>query len=206
MWALFGPFLVWNNWSALTCKCGFINFFLPQGKIRTTQDGSTFRFCSDSCFIQYHRVNNLPGVLCSMCCSVCSGNPLTLKDGDGVKTICGDECLAQFKEVNRSDQNQISWMRSWVWFKNWIGGKAEIWCGWCLFSICRGLTRPNPALCVWRTTACQTWWRMQMLMARCSSFAAADAWWCTTVSGRSLFQVHAPQTQRWRLKLCKAAF
>lgn len=75
-------------------------FGLFQWKTRVTLDGLTFRFCSDTCFIQYHKANNFPEIFCNMCCSVCSDKPLVLKDDDGIKIICSDKCLVMFKEVN----------------------------------------------------------------------------------------------------------
>ncbi|XP_029700999.1 uncharacterized protein isoform X2 [Takifugu rubripes] len=73
-------------------------------KTRVTLDGLTFSFCSDACFIQYHKANNFPEVFCNMCCSVCSDKPLVLKDDDGIKIICSDKCLVTFKESVKAPQ------------------------------------------------------------------------------------------------------
>lgn len=75
-------------------------FGLFQCKTRVTLDGLTFSFCSDACFIQYHKAKNFPEIFCNMCCSVVSDKPLVLKDDDGITIICSDKCLVTFKEVN----------------------------------------------------------------------------------------------------------
>lgn len=57
------------------------------------------RVCSDTCFINYHRVKNFPVFTCDICTSVFINKPLVLKREDGGKTICSEECLVKVKEV-----------------------------------------------------------------------------------------------------------
>lgn len=73
-----------------------------QCTVRQTLDGLTLRICSDACFINYHKFNNLPVFICDVCSSVCSDKRLMLKREDGSNTICGEECLVKFKEVQRA--------------------------------------------------------------------------------------------------------
>ncbi|TKS89075.1 Zinc finger MYM-type protein 4 [Collichthys lucidus] len=55
------------------------------------------KFCSDAC-LQDFRSENV--FTCANCTSTCLHKPLTLKlEGEETKTICSDECLDQFKEV-----------------------------------------------------------------------------------------------------------
>lgn len=103
-WQQRTPFLCNNVCKHTFCPLHWLKlpfcFGLFQCKTRATLDGLTFSFCSDACFIQYHKANNFPELFCNMCCSVCSDKPLMLKDDDGVKSICSDKCLVTFKEVN----------------------------------------------------------------------------------------------------------
>lgn len=75
----------------------------PQCKFRLTLDGLMHRICSDACFINYHKVNNLPLTICDICSSACPDRRLMLKMEDGCKNICGEECLVRFKEVRKSE-------------------------------------------------------------------------------------------------------
>lgn len=79
--------------SAVTHTCVSVT----QCTNRQTHDGVTLKICSDACFINYHKVKNL--FVCEVCCSLCSDKRLMLKDGR--KTICGEECLVKFKEVQK---------------------------------------------------------------------------------------------------------
>ncbi|XP_044027833.1 uncharacterized protein LOC122864451 isoform X2 [Siniperca chuatsi] len=67
-------------------------------KFKLTLDGIMHRICSDACFINYHKVNNLPVFTCDICSSVCLDKQFMLKMEDGSKTICSEECLVKFKE------------------------------------------------------------------------------------------------------------
>ncbi|XP_039675539.1 uncharacterized protein LOC120570916 isoform X4 [Perca fluviatilis] len=72
-------------------------------KFRMTLDGLMQRICSD-CFINYHRINNLPVPVCDVCGSVGLGKRILLKADDSSKTICSEECLIKFKEKVRAPQ------------------------------------------------------------------------------------------------------
>ncbi|XP_026156664.1 uncharacterized protein LOC113126760 [Mastacembelus armatus] len=67
-------------------------------KFKLTLDGVVHRLCNDTCFITYHRINNLPVITCDMCSSVCHDKHLTLKMVNGSKNICSKDCLLKFKE------------------------------------------------------------------------------------------------------------
>ncbi|TNN51930.1 Zinc finger MYM-type protein 4 [Liparis tanakae] len=57
------------------------------------------RLCSDACFLQYHQLNKLPVVVCGVCGPVGFDARYTLKEEDGGKTLCSEECLVKFKEA-----------------------------------------------------------------------------------------------------------
>ncbi|XP_075962356.1 uncharacterized protein LOC142965335 isoform X3 [Anarhichas minor] len=67
-------------------------------KFSQTLDGRTQRLCSDACFINYHRINNLPVSACDVCSSIGSNARYRLKAEDGSKAICSEECLVKFKK------------------------------------------------------------------------------------------------------------
>ncbi|XP_026203996.1 zinc finger MYM-type protein 4-like isoform X1 [Anabas testudineus] len=67
-------------------------------KFKLTLDGVVHRLCSNSCFISYHKVNNLPLLMCEVCSSVDLPMRLTLKMWDGSKNVCSEKCLIKFKE------------------------------------------------------------------------------------------------------------
>lgn len=202
-------------------------FGLFQCKTRVTLDGLTFSFCSDACFIQYHKANNFPEVFCNMCCSVCSDKPLVLKDDDGIKIICSDKCLVTFKEVNNLIV-KIEFIKyalnikfnydvefSLFYASKLLQTLSGLKCDGkrqkydlvvFIFYLCRALRHPNPALCVKHTIRSQIWWKIQILRARWNSFAATGAWWCPTVSGHQLCQVHSPPSRCERLNCCMTAF
>ncbi|XP_037831688.1 uncharacterized protein LOC108247922 isoform X3 [Kryptolebias marmoratus] len=58
-------------------------------------------FCSEVCLEAFCR--DAVGV-CDVCSSACRQTPLTLRLEDGAKTICGAECLSEFKEDESSHE------------------------------------------------------------------------------------------------------
>lgn len=87
----------------LACSDMHILSCHPQCKVRQSLDGLMLRVCSDTCFINYHRVKNFPVFTCDICTSVFINKPLELKREDGGKTICSEECLVKVKEVWKSE-------------------------------------------------------------------------------------------------------
>ncbi|XP_059205277.1 uncharacterized protein LOC131984472 [Centropristis striata] len=86
--------------TALKAKCKMCSK-VSSCKSRMTVDGSLHIFCSNACFIHYHRANNLPVSLCDVCSCVIrdnNTNRFMLKADDGTKIICSDECLVKYKE------------------------------------------------------------------------------------------------------------
>ncbi|XP_056256201.1 uncharacterized protein LOC130184300 isoform X2 [Seriola aureovittata] len=73
-------------------------------KFKLTLDGVVHKLCSDTCFINYHKVNNLPVSTCDVCSSICADRRYMLKMEDGSKTICSEECLVTCKEKVRTPQ------------------------------------------------------------------------------------------------------
>ncbi|XP_069033055.1 uncharacterized protein [Embiotoca jacksoni] len=73
-------------------------------KLKTTRDDVVHGFCSNSCLVLFHRVNNLPLFTCDVCGRVCLHERLVPKMEDGSKNICGDECLVKFKETVETRQ------------------------------------------------------------------------------------------------------
>ncbi|XP_070702934.1 zinc finger MYM-type protein 4-like [Pempheris klunzingeri] len=73
-------------------------------KFKLTLDGSMHRLCGDGCFVNYHKINNLPVFTCDTCSSICHERWLTLKMEDGSKNICSEECLVKFKEKIETPQ------------------------------------------------------------------------------------------------------
>ncbi|XP_038581361.1 zinc finger MYM-type protein 4-like [Micropterus salmoides] len=73
-------------------------------KFKLNLDGLMYRICSDACFINYHKVNNLPLFACDVCSSVCHYKRFMLKMDDASKTICSAECLVKFKEKIETPQ------------------------------------------------------------------------------------------------------
>ncbi|XP_039978355.1 LOW QUALITY PROTEIN: uncharacterized protein LOC120786776 [Xiphias gladius] len=73
-------------------------------KFKLTLDGMVHRLCSDTCFISYHKANNLPVSACDICSSVCLDKRFVLKMEDSSKTICSEECLVKFKERVKTPQ------------------------------------------------------------------------------------------------------
>ncbi|KAG7501391.1 zinc finger MYM-type protein 4-like [Solea senegalensis] len=54
--------------------------------------------CSSACFINYHKVNNLPISICEICCSTVMKEKMVVKMEDGIKYVCSDQCFIKFKE------------------------------------------------------------------------------------------------------------
>ncbi|XP_029298586.1 LOW QUALITY PROTEIN: uncharacterized protein LOC115015426 [Cottoperca gobio] len=73
-------------------------------KFKMTLDGGNYRFCGDACFLNYHRINNLPVSTCDVCGSVSLNKRFMVKAEDGSKTICSEECLVKFKEKIETPQ------------------------------------------------------------------------------------------------------
>ncbi|XP_028256549.1 uncharacterized protein LOC114432624 isoform X2 [Parambassis ranga] len=73
-------------------------------KHKLTQDAVVHWFCSDPCFISYHKINNLTLLMCVVCRTFCFEKHLALKLEDGWKIICGDQCLVKFKENIKTHQ------------------------------------------------------------------------------------------------------
>ncbi|KAM3596650.1 uncharacterized protein V6R79_018521 [Siganus canaliculatus] len=68
-------------------------------KLRRTLDGLEHKICSEVCFINYHRTNNLPVFPCDVCSSVCNEKRLVVTMEDDVRRdVCSEECLVKFKE------------------------------------------------------------------------------------------------------------
>ncbi|XP_032391770.1 uncharacterized protein LOC116701860 isoform X1 [Etheostoma spectabile] len=72
-------------------------------KFRMTLDGLMQRICS-KCFINNHRINNLPVPICDVCGSVDLEKRILLKEDDGSKTLCSEACLIEFKEKVQAPQ------------------------------------------------------------------------------------------------------
>ncbi|XP_034748086.1 uncharacterized protein LOC117956880 isoform X2 [Etheostoma cragini] len=72
-------------------------------KFRMTLDGLMQRICS-KCFINNHRINNLPGPMCDVCGSHNLEKRILLTDDEGSKIICSEECLIEFKEKVQAPQ------------------------------------------------------------------------------------------------------
>ncbi|XP_034560363.1 uncharacterized protein LOC117827743 isoform X3 [Notolabrus celidotus] len=83
-----------SKWSQTRCK--MCNKCCTSG-FRRTLDDLKYTVCSDACFTNYHKVNNLPLVTCHICRSP-SLNLFTLKMEQGSKSVCSIECLVQLKE------------------------------------------------------------------------------------------------------------
>lgn len=60
--------------------------------------------------------------VCENCSSYCHKKPLVLKMEEGTKTICSDDCLKEFKEVQkRHDYSHLIWQkthRNVFWFND----------------------------------------------------------------------------------------
>ncbi|XP_074468762.1 uncharacterized protein LOC141753956 isoform X2 [Sebastes fasciatus] len=67
-------------------------------KFKLTLDGCTQRICSKECFVNTHRINNLPLSICDVCSCVSFDKGFMLKAEDGSRVICSEECLVKFKE------------------------------------------------------------------------------------------------------------
>ncbi|KAK5883248.1 hypothetical protein CesoFtcFv8_019600 [Champsocephalus esox] len=68
------------------------------GKFKLTVDGKIGRICSDACLINYQKVNNLQLYTCGVCSSISTDKQFLLKEKDGSKSICSEECLVEFKQ------------------------------------------------------------------------------------------------------------
>ncbi|XP_068188438.1 uncharacterized protein [Antennarius striatus] len=85
----------------MTCKmCNELDIC----KFEVKLDGLNHRLCSSTCYVNYHRVNNLPIFICDVCSTVCPETHLTLMMEDSSKTICTEECLLKFKEKVEAPQ------------------------------------------------------------------------------------------------------
>lgn len=135
---------------------------LLQYPFRKTLDGLELIFCSEDCFINYHKANNMPVVICDACASMCPKKRLLLRMEQLIKTVCGEECLHKFKEVMRANWNLLLnnklklpsfiYVFPYFSFRKWrlLNGVAGARC----------------------SIRCQTWWRVKTMKALWSSSAA----------------------------------
>lgn len=81
----------------------YIFFFsFPQEKFKLTVGTSLYSLCSEACYVLCLRGNNLPVSTCRVCGSVCVQDRMMVvvtEEDDDRKTVCSDECLVKFKEV-----------------------------------------------------------------------------------------------------------
>ncbi|KAI4817450.1 hypothetical protein KUCAC02_010851 [Chaenocephalus aceratus] len=77
------------------CKMCFQKVY---SKFKLTVDGKIGRICSDACLINYQKVNNLQLYTCGVCSSISTDKQFLLKEKDGSKSICSEECLVEFKQ------------------------------------------------------------------------------------------------------------
>lgn len=75
------------------------SFILLQSKREIIQQDVVHKICSDPCFLRFCNMNNL--CICENCCSHCN-TPVMLKVEGGSRKLCSAECLAQFKQVKKS--------------------------------------------------------------------------------------------------------
>nr|XP_020474167.1 uncharacterized protein LOC109970738 [Monopterus albus] len=92
-------------------------------KFKLSLNGVLHRLCNDTCFIKYHRDNNLPVNICDICGSVCLDKPLVVQLEDGSKDICSEQCLVKAKEKVKTPQlcpmcQTSHWMSDMVENKN----------------------------------------------------------------------------------------
>lgn len=73
-----------------------------QFPFRKTLDGLELIFCSEVCFIKYHKTNKIHVFICDVCTSVCPKKHLLLKMQQLSKSVCGEDCLHKFKEVMKA--------------------------------------------------------------------------------------------------------
>ncbi|XP_029976245.1 uncharacterized protein LOC115409280 isoform X2 [Salarias fasciatus] len=84
-------------------SCGMC-FKRTHCKFTLTLNDKRHRLCSESCFVSFHKLNNLPETLCDVCASVCQDRKLLLTVENESKTICSDDCLFKFKEKVEAPQ------------------------------------------------------------------------------------------------------
>ncbi|KAM6899530.1 zinc finger MYM-type protein 4-like [Xenentodon cancila] len=66
--------------------------------------GEVHSLCSESCLINYHKINKIPCSRCDICSTICPNKWLTVKLENGPVNICGDDCLFKFKEKVETPQ------------------------------------------------------------------------------------------------------
>jgi len=71
----------------------------PQCIFKVIVDGEGHGLCSRACLSRYQEVHGFPS--CDVCSTICPDKRLVVNVEDGSKTICGDKCLVQFKEVQK---------------------------------------------------------------------------------------------------------
>lgn len=69
--------------------------------------GTIHKMCSDSCFNRFRTLNNLTMAGCANCGSYCQSKPVMLKLDDSSKTLCNMDCLAKYKEVPESFNDDL---------------------------------------------------------------------------------------------------
>lgn len=72
---------------------------LLQTTCELTLNETVHKFCSHSCLQDFCRDS---ATRCESCGSTCNRKPLTLMLDDQTRTICSDECLKNFKKVQKS--------------------------------------------------------------------------------------------------------
>ncbi|XP_040928788.1 uncharacterized protein LOC114865608 isoform X2 [Betta splendens] len=73
-------------------------------KFKVTLEGTAYNLCSDSCLVNYYKVNNLPLLTCDLCSSFNFEKRLVLNLENGSKNICSEKCLVKFKEKVQTPQ------------------------------------------------------------------------------------------------------
>lgn len=71
----------------------------PQCKLQETIDNEVHGFCSQSCLVNYHKINKQTCSVCDVCSNVYLDKRLTVTTEGSRKDICGDVCLVKFKQV-----------------------------------------------------------------------------------------------------------
>ncbi|XP_078810930.1 uncharacterized protein LOC101157550 isoform X2 [Oryzias latipes] len=67
-------------------------------KLQETIDNEVHGFCSQSCLVNYHKINKQTCSVCDVCSKVYLDKRLTVTTEGSRKNICGDVCLVKFKE------------------------------------------------------------------------------------------------------------
>uniref|UniRef100_A0A3Q1FWC0 Uncharacterized LOC110963615 n=2 Tax=Acanthochromis polyacanthus TaxID=80966 RepID=A0A3Q1FWC0_9TELE len=73
-------------------------------KFNLKLDNIIYKLCSDTCVINYHKINNIPLTYCDVCGSFCLDPRNTRKMDGGRRSMCSSKCVAKFKEKAETKQ------------------------------------------------------------------------------------------------------